>query len=294
LYLFWVTPIPGSSRRPVAIGLSAAALALLAACSSGSSGSAASTGAAGTTGAAASSGTGSAASGSAASGSAGNALLAAATGAQSINSAVTTLRIQVSGSQASTETGTLQYQRTPNLMSQDMHIAAEGGNTEIKMILTGTDMYFSEPGLPTGKTWMKFGLAALKGKSASFAQLIQSMQSNNFTNQAQLFAVAKDAHVVGQATIDGVATTEYAGSFKASDAVKELSPAARNVLGTQLTSLGDSTVSFREWIDGQHHMRQVIENETVKGHAVTTTMNVTAINEPVKIALPAASDVTSS
>jgi hypothetical protein len=289
LYLFWVTPIPGSSLRPVAIGLSAAALALLAACSSGSSGSVASTGAAGTTGAAASSGTGSAASGSA-----GSALLAAATGAQSINSAVTTLRIQVSGSQASTETGTLQYQRTPSLMSQDMHIAAEGGNTEIKMILTGTDMYFSEPGLPTGKTWMKFGLAALKGKSASFAQLIQSMQSNNFTNQAQLFAVAKDAHVVGQATIDGVATTEYAGSFKASDAVKELSPAVRNVLGTQLTSLGDSTVSFREWIDGQHHMRQVIENETVKGHAVTTTMNVTAINEPVKIALPAASDVTSS
>jgi hypothetical protein len=289
LYLFWVTPIPGSSLRPVAIGLSAAALALLAACSSGSSGSAASTGAAGTTGAAASSGTGSAASGSA-----GSALLTAASQAQSINSAVTTLRIQVSGSQASTETGTLQYQRTPSMMSQDMHIAAEGGNTEIKMILTGTDMYFSEPGLPTGKTWMKFGLAALKGKSASFAQLIQSMQSNNFTNQAQLFAVAKDAHVVGQATIDGVATTEYAGSFKASDAVKELSPAVRNVLGTQLTSLGDSTVSFREWIDGQHHMRQVIENETVKGHAVTTTMNVTAINEPVKIALPAASDVTSS
>jgi hypothetical protein len=285
LYLFWVTPIPGSSLRPVAIGLSAAALALLAACSSGSSSSTASTG---TTGAASSG------PGSAASGSAGSALLAAATGAQSINSAVTTLRIQVSGSQASTETGTLQYQRTPSLMSQDMHIAAEGGNTEIKMILTGTDMYFSEPGLPTGKTWMKFGLAALKGKSASFAQLIQSMQSNNFTNQAQLFAVAKDAHVVGQATIDGVATTEYAGSFKASDAVKELSPAVRGVLGTQLTSLGDSTVSFREWIDGQHHMRQVIENETVKGHAVTTTMNVTAINEPVKIALPAASDVTSS
>jgi hypothetical protein len=285
-----VTPIPGSSRRPVTIGLSAAALALLAACSSGGSGSAASTGATSTTGGAgASSGTGTAATGSASS-----ALLTAATQAQSINSAVTTLHIQVTGSQASSETGTLQYQRTPTLMSQDMHIAAEGGNTEIKMILTGTDMYFSEPGLPTGKTWMKFGLAALKGKSASFSQLITSMQSNNFTNQAQLFAVAKDAHVVGPATIDGVATTEYAGSFKASDAVKELSPAVRSVLGAQLTSLGDSMVSFREWIDGQHHMRQVIEDETVKGHVVTTTMNVTAINAPVKIALPAASEVTSS
>ncbi len=264
------------------VGLSAAALALLAACSSGGSSSATSAG--GTT----------AGTGTAASGSASSALLTAATQSQNINSAVTTLKIQVSGSQASTETGTLQYQRTPSLMSQDMHIAAEGGNTEIKMILTGTDMYFSEPGLPTGKTWMKFGLAALKGKSASFAQLIQSMQSNNFTNQAQLFAVAKDAHQVGTATIDGVPTTEYAGSFKASDAVKELSPSVRGVLGTQLTSLGDSTVTFHEWIDGQHHMRQVIENETVKGHAVTTTMNVTAIDEPVKIALPAASDVTSS
>jgi hypothetical protein len=263
--------------------LSAAALTLLAACSSGG-GSSASSGAA----------AGSAASGSAASGSAGSALLTAATQAQNINSAVTTLHVQVTGSQASTETGTLQYQRTPSLMSQDMHIAAEGGNTEIKMILTGSDMYFSEPGLPTGKTWMKFGLAALKGKSASFAQLIQSMQSNNFTNQAQLFAVAKNAHQVGTATIDGVPTTEYAGSFKASDAISALSPSVRDVLGAQLKSLGDSTVSFREWIDGQHHMRQVIENETVKGHVVTTTMNVTAINQPVTITLPAASDTTSS
>jgi hypothetical protein len=299
-----VTPIPGSSRRPVAIGLSAAALALLAACSSGGSGSAAgapsSTGA--TAAAAASSGTGSAtgsaatgsaATGSAATGSAGSALLTAATQAQNINSAVTTLHVQVTGSQASTETGTLQYQRTPSLMSQDMHIAAEGGNTEIKMILTGQDMYFSEPGLATGKTWMKFSVAALKGKSASFAQLIRSMQSNNFTNQAQLFAVAKNAHQVGTATIDGVATTEYAGSFRASDAINALSPSVRDVLGAQLKTLGDSVISFREWIDGQHHMRQVIENETVKGHAVTTTMNVTAINQPVQIPLPPASQTTS-
>ena len=277
-----MTSIPASSRRSATIGLSAAALALLAACSSGasSSGAATSTGTAGT--------------GTAAAGTAQSALLTAATQAQTINSAVTTLHIQVTGSQASAQTGTLQYQRSPSLISQDMHITAEGGNTEIKMILDGQNMYFSEPGLPTGKTWLKFDLNALKGKSASFAQLINGMQSNNFTNQAQLFAVAKNAHQVGPATIDGVSTTEYAGSFKASDAINALSSSVRGVLGTQLKSLGDSTVSFREWIDGQHHMRQVIENETVKGHAVTTTMNVTAINQPVKITLPAASDTTSS
>ena len=45
-------------------------------------------------------------------GSAASALLTAATQAQTINSAVTTLHIQVTGSQASAQTGTLQYQRT--------------------------------------------------------------------------------------------------------------------------------------------------------------------------------------
>jgi hypothetical protein len=276
-----VTSIPASSRRTVTIGLSAAALALLAACSSGASSSGASTS------------TGTAGTGTAAAGTAQSALLTAATQAQAISSAVTNLHIQITGSQASSQTGTLQYQRTPSLISQDMHIAAEGGNTEIKMILNDQNMFFSEPGLPTAKPWLKFDLNALKGKSASFAKLINSMQSNNFTNQAQLFAVAKNAHQVGTATIDGVPTTEYAGSFKASDAMNALSPSVRDVLGAQLKSLGDSVISFREWIDGQHHMRQVIEDETVKGHAVTTTMNVTAIDQPVKITLPAASDTSS-
>jgi hypothetical protein len=183
LYLFWVTSIPGSSRRPAAIALSAATLALLAACSSGGSGSASGTPA--STGAATAS-TGAESTASADTGAAGTpaaqqALLAATTDAQQVNTAVTTLHVTVTGSQASTETGTLQYQRKPSLlMSEDLHIAAQGGNTEIKMILTGTDVYFSEPGLSA--TWTKLSRSALKGRpaAASFGKLIQGMQSNDF------------------------------------------------------------------------------------------------------------------
>lgn len=279
--------IPGSSRRPAAIALSAATLALLAACSSGaaSSGAAsAGTTSAGTT----SSGTGTQ--------TAQQALLTASTDAQHINSAVTTLHVKVAGSQASTETGTIQYQLKPSLlMGEDMNIAADGGNTELKLILTGTDMYFSEPALSSGKTWMKISLSALKGTSAaSFGQLIQSMQSNNFTNTTQLFTVAKNAHKVGTATIGGVPTTEYAGSFKASDALSALSPSVKKVIGPQLQTLGDGTISFQEWIDAQDHVRQVVENETVKGNVVTTTMNINAINQPVQLTVPAASEVTTT
>ncbi len=289
-----MTSIPGSSRRPAAIGLSAAALALLAACSSGGSGSAAgtpaSTGAA--TASAGAQSTASADTGAAGTPAAQQALLAASADAQQINTAVTTLHVTVTGSQASTETGTLQYQRQPSLlMSEDLHIAAQGGNTEIKMILTSSDVYFSEPGLSA--TWTKLSRSALNGTAAaSFGKLIQGMQSNNFSNQQQMLAAAKNVHEAGTQTIDGVQTTEYDGSIRASDAVKALSPSVRGILGAQLATLGNSLITFREWIDAQHHARRVIETEQVKGHPVTTMMDVTGINQPIKVTLPSGSQVT--
>ena len=273
-----MTSIPGSFRRPAVIGLSAAALTLLAACSSSGSNSA-SAGAAGT--------------GTAGSPAAQQALLAASTDAQQVNTAVTTLNVKVTGgAQAGTETGTLQYQRKPSvLMSEVMHIVAQGGTTDIKLILTGTDVYFNEPGLSS--MWTKLNRSSLSGPTAaSFGKLIQGMQSNDFSNQQQMLAAAKNVREAGTQTIDGVQTTEYDGSIRASDAINALSPSARDILGPQLKTLGDSLISFREWIDGQHHVRQVIENETVKGSTVTTTMHITGINQPVQITPPPASQVT--
>jgi hypothetical protein len=118
------------------------------------------------------------------------------------------------------------------------------------------------------------------------------MQSNDFANQQQMLAAAKDVHEAGTQTIDGAPATEYDGSIRASDALKALSPSVRDILGPQLQTLGDSVISFREWIDGQHHVRRVIENETVKGNAITTTMNITGINQPIQITLPPDSQVT--
>ena len=289
-----MTSTPGSSRRPAAIGLSAAALALLAACSSGggssASGSPASTGA--TAGSTASASTGPAGTGGAGTPAARQAVLAASTAAQQVNTAVTTMNVKITGSQPGSQSTTLQYQRKPSvLMSEDTHIVAQGGTTDIKMILTGTDVYFSEPGLSA--TWTKLKRSSLSGPTAaSFGKLIKTMQSNDFANQQQMLAAAKDVHEAGTQTIDGVQTTEYDGSIRASDAIKALSPSVRAILGPQLQTLGDSVISFREWIDGQHHVRRVIENETIKGNNLTTTMNITAINQPVKITLPPDSQVT--
>ena len=61
----------------------------------------------------------------------------------------------------------------------------------------------------------------------------------------------------------------------------------------ELQALGNSPVSFREWVDGQHHLRKMTEVETVNGDTVNTTINITAINQPVHITVPPASQTTS-
>jgi hypothetical protein len=265
--------------------LSAAALILVAACSSGG------TSTSGTSPSGTSSG------GGATSGSLTprQALLAAATQSGQIRSATETMTIHGSSGSVTNVTGTIQFQLKPTLLiSGILNEAGPGTSTQVKMIFTSTALYLSEPSLSrqVGKPWVKIDLAALStvaGSSGSgLTQLVQSLQNNNFTNQAQLFTVAKDTHVVGTQTVDGVSTTEYAGSFVASDGLKALPAGFRKALAPGLQALGHSTISFHEWIDADHHPRKVTEVETVNGETINITVDITAINQPVTITLPPA------
>lgn len=271
---------PSQWRRPVqqraaAVGLSAATLILAAACSSG----------------------GTSAGGRSVSTSLGprQALLAAATQARQVTSATETLTVQDKTS-GSTTTGTVQFRLKPTLLaSENLTATAAGARTRIKVILTGTAIYLHEASLTSqlGKPWVKMGLSALSAlagpSGAGLAQLVRSLQSNTFTNQAQLFTVARNTRVDGTQTVNGVTTTEYTGSLTAAAALKALPADFRQALAPELQALGNSPVHFREWIDGSHHLRKMTEVETVNGDTVTTTINITAINQPVHITLPPAS-----
>jgi hypothetical protein len=267
----WCRPV----RQRAAVDLSAAALILVAACSSGGT--------------------------SAGGGSASTpltprqALLAAATQAQQITSATERLTVQDNTS-GSTTIGTVRLRLKPTLLaSESLNVTAAGTRTRIKIILTSTTIYLSEASLTSqlGKPWVKMDLSALSvlaGPSgAGLAKLFQSLQSNNFTNQAQLVAGAKNTRVVGTQTVDGVSTTEYAGSLTAASALKALPASFRQALAPELQALGNSPVYFHEWVDGQHHLRKITEVETVNGDTVNTTINITTINQPVHITLPPAS-----
>jgi hypothetical protein len=262
-------------RHAAAAGLSAAALIVVAACGSASNGPANSNG------------------------SAANpltphqALDAAATSTAKVTSAVETLTVKAAGLQGEDTSGTIQVQLKPAVeLGADLRVNASGKSSSIKEVLTPSAIYFSSPVLAgvASKPWVKIPLSALKGTAgASFGQLFHSLQSNSFTNQTELLTVAKNAQIVGKSTVDGVPTTEYAGSFKASSGLKALPASFRKIMSAELQALGTSTISFHVWIDGQKHVRKIVETETISGETVHTTVNITGINQPVHITVPPAS-----
>jgi hypothetical protein len=222
------------------------------------------------------------------------ALLAAATQARQVTSATETLTVHDSTS-GSTTTGTVQVRLKPTLLaSEDLTVTAAGTRTRIKMILSSTAIYLHEASLAgqLGKPWVKVDLSAMSALAgtggASLVKLVRSLQSNDFTNQAQLFTGATNTRVAGTQTADGMTTTEYTGSLTAAAALKALPASFRQALAPELQALGNSPVYFREWVDGQHHVRKLTEVETVNGDTVHITINITAINQPVHMTLPPA------
>ena len=220
------------------------------------------------------------------------ALAIAATRTQQITSASETLTVRVSGARSQITTGTIVVQLKPTVeIGENIDVAAGGTNTRIKAIVTSSALYLSEPALSKqfGKPWLKIDLKALTGTAgASLGALVQSIQGNNFANQAELLTIAKNTHVVGTQMIDGISTTESAGSFPASEAMKVLPAAFRKILGPALQTLGNSIVSFHVWVDGQHYMRKMVETETAHAETINTTVTISGINQPVQIAIPPA------
>jgi len=281
-----------ASVRLFALAGLSAALILVAACSpasGGSSGGGGASGGGGTQG-----GTGSGSTGSAGEPlTASKALVATASRAQKVNSAVETLIVRVTGAQSVSTAGVIQFQREPTtLIGESLKVTAAGKSSQIKAILSETTFYLSEPALTKklGKPWVKLDLSATKKTALrSISQLVHSLQDNNFLNLTQLFAVTKNARVIGKQTLDGVAVTEYAGSFRAADALKALAPAYRRLMAPELQALGNTVVSFHVWIDGHHYTRKVTDVETINGETISTTVFVKAINQPVHIAIPPSS-----
>jgi LppX_LprAFG lipoprotein len=258
----------GGRRRAAAVALCAGAVALVTGCSTGSTGSAASL-------------------------TPRKAISLAADESHRVSSMAATFSEQVGSPAVAGTTGTMQLRLKPTLLAHEaLRTSASGQTVSLEEIVSAKAIYVKGPTGPNGKPWIKIPLSEMSGSlGAALSSLLQTAQADNPAEQTQMLAASKDVRKVGTQVIDGVQTTHYTGTFTLSAALAALSPTIRNGLAP-LLKMVSGDVRFNVWIDDQHVTRRVTEAETVSGQPVTVTLNVTAVNQPVQIALPPASEVT--
>ena len=268
----------GNRRRAAAVAFGAGTLALVAGCSAGTTGTTGATGVAKPL-------------------SARTAISLAADQTQRVNSMAATFAVQISGNVDETVTGTMQLRLRPTLLADaSLKVTAAGQKFPLDEILTAKAIYLKSPAFAAlakpGRPWIEIRLSEMSGSvGRSLGSLLQNVQNGNPADQTRVLTASKNVHAVGTQVIDGVSTTHYAGTVKASAALAALSPSLRKQLAPSLKLItGD--IRFNAWVDAQHVARRITESYTVMGETANVAVNVTAVNQPVHVVRPRASRTT--
>jgi hypothetical protein len=269
----------GSRRRAAAAALCAGALALIAGCS---------TGAADSTGPANSTGP----TGSASRETPQKAISLAAAESRRVNTMAANFSEQVGNPAITTTTATTQLQLKPVLLaSTSLHTSTGGQHVSVDEIVSATAVYLKQSSSQSSRPWVEVPFSELGGNlGSSISTLLQDAQNGNPAQQTEVFTASKNVHVVGTEVVNGVETTHYSGSVSVTAALSSLPAGVRKGIAPLLRLItGD--IRFEIWIDANHVTRKLIEHETVVGEPATVTVNVTAVNQPVQITPPPASEV---
>jgi hypothetical protein len=193
--------------------------------------------------------------------------------------------VQVTGSSSSSSTGTMQMEFKPStVISSDVHVKSASRVVNMVEISAGNTLYLKLPSLTvaTGKPW------ASVPSPAGTASAGQTGTTNpNPLQDIQLLYTSHDLHATGTQTVNGVRCSVYQGSYPASTALKGLKPSVIKSIGSTLHGSINETV----WFDGQHQLRRLTSTQQVSGLTIAITLNITAINVPVHIAVPLTSQV---
>jgi hypothetical protein len=278
-----------------AIAVTAGALVI-----AGCSGSGPSSGAGAASGSSASAGAGATASGSGGGGgslTAAQAVRQAAAQAQKATSYSADVSVQTTGTASTSLSGTMQQQTTPTPLAVadfgSVTVSGQPVSGGIDEIINSNGIYVKMSTLAkeTGKPWLEIPVSELsKVSGANFSQLLQN-GSNDPLVQAQMLASSDNVKKVGTATINGVPTTEYTGTYPVSAGLAKLPAASRSKIAAQLQQLGLTTEHFTVWLDDQQQVRKVVSSAKGTSESVASTIVVTSVNHPVTATIPPASQV---
>lgn len=221
----------------------------------------------------------------------------AAAQAQKASSYAADVTVKTTGTASTSLSGTMQQQTTPSpLAVADLgSVTVQGQPVQggIDEIINSSGIYIKMATLAkqTGKPWLEIPVSELnKVSGVSFSQLLQN-GSNDPLLQAQMLASSTNVKKVGTATINGVPTTEYTGTYPVSAGLAKLPAASRSKIAAQLQQMGLKTEQFTVWLDDQQQVRKVVSSAKGTSESVASTIVVTSVNQPVTATVPPASQV---
>jgi hypothetical protein len=197
-------------------------------------------------------------------------------------------------------TATFAEQLHPSLLaSVDIETLSSGGTSlpgGLAEIITPTTLYlkwsFLTQELHQSKPWLAIPVSSLNSSGINLSQIFSQATGSGPLTQSQLLQGATSVHQVGSASIDGVAVTEYTGTFPLDKSLSYLSGSTKAEVQQAIANAGFSTATFTVWIDGQHTVRKAVITEVGTSVTETITTTITSINQPVNIAVPPASETT--
>ena len=228
--------------------------------------------------------------------SASEAIQLAAQHAQQVTSFAATMNVQATGLEKLSMAGTLQEQTqpAPAIVANFTTVSAQGQTVPggMQEIINSSALYLKMAQLArqTGKPWIKIPASEIsKASGASFGQLLQQDSSGNPLVKTAMLASSTNVKKVGTATVDGVQTTEYTGSYPISAGLAKLPASARAKIAPQIQSMGLQTENFTVWLDAQQQVRKVVTSDQGSKEQTASTIQVTSINQPVSATPPPAS-----
>ena len=171
------------------------------------------------------------------------------------------------------------------------HLTMKLGAMSMELVLKNQAMYLKSETLPLAGKWLVVKEGGTDPLSRQLAPLFKKLGSMQPDQQVASYAVG-DQKVVGQETVDGVATTHYTSSPSAAQISRGISENAELGGLVSGTDLSDITVDM--WVDGGGLPHKVVAAMKLKGKPVTMTVRVSKVGEPVTITAPPAAQTTTA
>jgi hypothetical protein len=163
------------------------------------------------------------------------------------------------------------------------------GTLTIGIRILGSTIYAKLPpssGVPAGKPWIKASTTStdpsLRQIATSITSAEQSASLDGYRSFAQAATSVKD---LGSSQINGTSATKYS-------LVVDVSKLPASAATQALKTAGLTTLPVDLWLDDQGRPVQFVENLTVQGKPVATKVTITNFNAPVTITAPPANQIT--